>query len=906
MYAGRKRRKPAQKGVPLVTRVKPTPAEGAKSNPSKRHRDRLNGELDRLAGLLPFPEDVVSSLDKLSILRLSVSFLRTKNFFSVALKSQTPTGLNKLSDQHNDGKTPGSADTQMPEGELLLQALNGFVLAVTAEGIVFFCSHTIQDYLGFHQTDVMHQSVFELIHTEDQQEFRRNLHWALDPPVGPPTDPSTDGESESTSSCLVSYNPDQLPPENSSFLERGFICRFRCLLDNSSGFLALNIQGRLKFLHGQSRQPSGSEAGTPPQLALFAIATPIQPPAILEIRTRNMIFRTKHKLDFTPMACDAKGKIVLGYTEAELRVRGSGYQFIHAADMLYCAENHVRMMKTGESGLTVFRLLTKENRWAWVQANARLVYKNGKPDYIIATQRPLVEEEGGETLRKRSMHLPFTFATGEALLYQTGHPLHGFPESFQGKAKGSKSKKGKVDRSSSDELDPKSLLGALMSQDESVYVCHPDMEKKMTYQSSLTGEQPSQTDGFTGLFGADSWQIVSNGETGRCNGKAASFDPLLATLDSLSLDGDETCSNSELFSALENLGLNAEDLELLLLDERMIQVELDPNHIPSLSDLLTNNEILSYIHDSLEGGNEGGEPAGFGLLGHPPNTDSAHSVSQQDYSTAAVPAAPPSSRQPIVQLSQQMQQHVRAGELVKGQLGQIQPLDTNGHWMVTTENLHHPNNHTHLHPHTVLKASQLNGDHKHLHSLLGLSQQWQLQQDQYPVHLQSHQQENSQSGLLPGFHNQLGLSRSHTSNGHAAFPAHTEVEHTGYSISNSVIMQDVWAQQKHQQMMQEAQVPPSGLSQCPSQSSSLDLEQLLGLSQPQHSLPSLEAYGMFSTGAEDHGKLENGCLLSATNAAYIKTCLMPNGNGVATEDIPVSCPEGLAALQDPQTSGFFL
>ncbi|XP_078100227.1 aryl hydrocarbon receptor 2 [Sander vitreus] len=595
LYAAKKRKKPVQK-IP-----KPSPPDGAKSNPSKRHRDRLNSELDKLTSLLPFTEEVRARLDKLSVLRLSVGYLKVKSFFNATMKKgqngsswtserslmfrenvQTPPSATSASSSSSSltpsGEVTSIDGVRFTEGDLLLQALNGFVLVVTAEGYVFYTSPTIQDFLGFHQSDVIHQSVFELIHTDDRALFRRQLHFSLNPNTvhkdGTAVSPSEQSSAE-ISSNVMTYDPQAMPPENSSFLERNFGCRFRCLLDNSSGFLALNFHGCLKFIHGQHRV---SEDGTliPPQLALFSIATPMQPPSILEIRTKTLLFQTKHKLDFTPLGIDTRGKVVLGYSEVELCMKGSGYHFIHAADMMYCAENHVKMMKTGDSGFTVFRLLSKSRKWVWVQANARLVFKEGKPDFIMVRQKVLTNEDGEEQLRLRRLQLPFNFATGEALLYDMA-PTVDIPDPCTAP------KQRKLDNCT---VNPDSLLGCMLSQDQTIYCEHNDT------LNSLNDAAFKDTHATVNVHG-DVWQLTTpKPASGILVKSEDTVQDMMETLQQILLDND----------LCDTVDVGPEELKswestLLKISNNSCEMNEDLDHILS-------NDILSYVEEQLQ--KEGG------------------------------------------------------------------------------------------------------------------------------------------------------------------------------------------------------------------------------------------------------------------------------------------------------------
>ena len=96
-------------------------------------------------------------------------------------------------------------------------------MILDCNGELFFATHTIETYLGFHQSDVIHQSVYELVHSEDREELQRQLGWN-----------SFMGQEDANLSLH-----ELMSPEHNHLLDRSFTVRFRCLLDNTSGFLVI-------------------------------------------------------------------------------------------------------------------------------------------------------------------------------------------------------------------------------------------------------------------------------------------------------------------------------------------------------------------------------------------------------------------------------------------------------------------------------------------------------------------------------------------------------------------------------------------------------------------------------------------------------------------------------------------
>ncbi|CAK9293455.1 unnamed protein product [Gordionus sp. m RMFG-2023] len=413
-----------------------TIAKSNSTNPSKRHRERLNTELDRLSIILPFDTTIISKLDKLSILRLAVSYIRIKAYFhgvqiNQALKHNNTKLYNnyELYSGYKENMGLFLNNTMETEKDLLNQAMNGFILVLNCRGDIFYVSDIVENFLGFHQSDILHQSIYELIHSEDREVLKKHLNAAHQLNIN---------RFKETKEIIE---------EN---FERILSIRFRCLLDNTSGFVRLDLRGRLRKLHGirqgttvdslestkedyyepvinfrnlrkmkaaynnnlNDANASKTNAHNNCVWGLFTLCTPSNGTEYQIVDSimcsKDINFKTKHKLDLKLISIEQRGKSLMGLNDIDSNGLNF-YSLIHPEDLNYVTLAHQELLKSGNASLNAYRISSVlGNNWQWIQTSFRIIYKNGTSDYVLCSHKPLLEEEGRDLYGKRKMEFPLT------------------------------------------------------------------------------------------------------------------------------------------------------------------------------------------------------------------------------------------------------------------------------------------------------------------------------------------------------------------------------------------------------------------------------------------------------------------------------------------------------------------
>ncbi|KAL3285644.1 hypothetical protein HHI36_000176 [Cryptolaemus montrouzieri] len=245
-----------------------------------------------LAAALPVSQEQVSQLDKASIMRLAISFLRVREMVNLI-----PT-LPSIQEDSNE------------DDSVFLKSLEGFLLVLSRDGDFVYLSENVSDYLGIGQIDLMGQNIFDYSHPCDHEEIKELL--------------STKTRDESNTS------------------QKSFFIRLKCTLTSKGRSVNLK-SATYKVLHCKGHMlrpdPDGSDVDKKLKNCFAAIANPIPHPSNIEAPLPKQTFVTKHGLDMKFIhADDDIMKDVLGYKEDELLGK-SVYEYHHAmdSDAIYAA-----------------------------------------------------------------------------------------------------------------------------------------------------------------------------------------------------------------------------------------------------------------------------------------------------------------------------------------------------------------------------------------------------------------------------------------------------------------------------------------------------------------------------------------------------------------------------------------
>ncbi|KAM5128981.1 hypoxia-inducible factor 1-alpha [Mantella aurantiaca] len=310
-----------------------------------------------LSHQLPLPHNVSSHLDKASIMRLTISYLRIRRLLDA-------------------GDLAGESEMEKQLNCFYLKALEGFVMVLTEEGDMIYLSENVNKCMGLTQFELTGHSVFDFTHPCDNEELREMLTFR--------NGPAKKGKEQIT--------------------ERSFFLRMKCTLTSrgrtvnikSATWKVLHCTGHMRVYENcNSQNHCGYKK--PPMTCMVIICEPIPHPSNIEFPLDSKTFLSRHSLDMKFSYCDERVTELVGYEPDELLGR-SVYEYYHALDSDHLTKAHHNMFTKGQVTTGQYRMLAKKGGFVWVETQATVIYntKNSQPQCIVCVNYVLsdiVEKE---------------------------------------------------------------------------------------------------------------------------------------------------------------------------------------------------------------------------------------------------------------------------------------------------------------------------------------------------------------------------------------------------------------------------------------------------------------------------------------------------------------------------------
>ncbi|KAK2891799.1 hypoxia inducible factor 1 subunit alpha a isoform X1 [Channa argus] len=343
--------------VPEKKRVSSERRKEKSRDAARCRRGKESEVFYELAQQLPLPHSISSSLDKASIMRLTISYLRMRKLLS---PDETVA----------DGET--ELDIQLNGS--YLKALDGFLMVLSEDGDMIYLSENVNKCLGLAQFDLTGHSVFDFTHPCDQEELRE---------------------------MLIHRTGSKKTKEQNT--ERSFFLRMKCTLTSrgrtvnvkSATWKVLHCSGHVRVYDTHTEQTLNSQK-EPPVPYMVLICDPIPHPSNIEVPLDTKTFLSRHTMEMKFTYCDERITELMGYDPEDLLNR-SVYEYYHALDSDHLTKTHHNLFAKGQVSTGQYRMLAKRGGFVWVETQATVIYstKNSQPQCVVCVNFVLsgIQEE---------------------------------------------------------------------------------------------------------------------------------------------------------------------------------------------------------------------------------------------------------------------------------------------------------------------------------------------------------------------------------------------------------------------------------------------------------------------------------------------------------------------------------